>query len=488
MMPEFEGTLFPDDSRTIRVLSIEVPRGTKQIVLDLTYEPRTVEDRDASLKVVQQVVSDYRLPVGPEALLQRFWPLRNLLNIGVFDSGGRFRGRWDRNRPEQHSTAVLSERGSDAGMLDGAIVPGIWKLCLEVHQILTPVRYALTVDTRDTPKKEYSASGIGRRSVEGTKPQALSPMPLWLKGDLHVHSEHSDGRQPVAEVYGALQDEGLDFFALTDHNTTSGLRDLPSRGVVTLPGLELTTFRGHATCLGISGFVPWYEGARVRPFAVMAAEVHAQGGLVCAAHPFAPPNPMCAGCRWEFTDVRWEDVDLLEIWNGDRDDHAPINIAALDLWNRLLNAGRRIPAVAGSDMHDVAHLKTRTYARTFVRAGERSAAGILDALRRGCAVVSCGPRIDLAVESGGRRISMGDTATVLPGAALTVSGAVEDAPAGAHAVLVANGSRIDQNVRWTHDLRAEHSGWLRAEVVKDGVLWAVTNPIYVDVIRDSKLP
>lgn len=479
---KFHDRLSPADAQTVRVLPVEVPEGARQIRLDLTYDPRTVEDRGVALDLVRQVLARLSTQASAEDVLARFWPLRNLLNIAVFDPRGRFRGRWDRNRPEQRSTALLGEEGSDAGMVDGAMVSGTWRLCLEVHQILTPVEYALSVEFRDEISPAGAEGGPSTRapwSKTMSEPTAGGRVE-WLVGELHVHSEHSDGKQPVREIAQALLETGLDFFALTDHNTTSGLRDLPA-GAPALPGLELTTFYGHATCLGLTEFVPWYAGSRVRPFAEIAAEVRARGALVSVAHPFSPPNPLCAGCRWEFPGFSWDDADLLEIWNGDRDEHALINDRALALWDDLLTAGRRIVAVAGSDLHDLEHLKTKRYARTLVQADGRSPERILEGLRAGLAVVTLGPRVRLEAIAGKGPRGIGETAVVRRGERVTVRGAVTGAPRAAETALVIAGRPVPQRHEIEHALEIDAPTWIRAQVRVDGKLAAVTNPIFIDV-------
>ncbi|GAJ18037.1 unnamed protein product, partial [marine sediment metagenome] len=55
---------------------------------------------------------------------------------------------------------------------------------------------------------------ISRSSYRGDK--------AWYKGELHVHSYHSDGKNSVEEIVEAAKEEKLDFIALTDHNTISG--------------------------------------------------------------------------------------------------------------------------------------------------------------------------------------------------------------------------------------------------------------------------
>jgi len=66
--------------------------------------------------------------------------------------------------------------------------------------------------------------------------------------DLHLHSVHSDGTQPPAEVMAAAHRHGLRTVALTDHDTTSGWAEAAeaavSLGMTLLPGMELSARDG----------------------------------------------------------------------------------------------------------------------------------------------------------------------------------------------------------------------------------------------------
>ena len=68
----------------------------------------------------------------------------------------------------------------------------------------------------------------------------------------------------MAELVEAARAAGLDFIFLTDHNTTSGLPEMDASTTPELlaaGGVELTTFWGHALCLGAREWVDW----RIRP-------------------------------------------------------------------------------------------------------------------------------------------------------------------------------------------------------------------------------
>src|SRR5690606_12073212 len=108
--------------------------------------------------------------------------------------------------------------------------------------------------------------------LEGAEAQVLpSPTegrgPGWYRGDLHLHSAHSDGSCdsiagrrvpcPLYRTLEAARQRGLDFVAVTEHNTTShaaALRELAPYfdRMLLIPGREVTTFHGHFNVFGIT--------------------------------------------------------------------------------------------------------------------------------------------------------------------------------------------------------------------------------------------
>ena len=45
-----------------------------------------------------------------------------------------------------------------------------------------------------------------------------------LRGDLHLHSDWSDGRAPLEDMVEAARALGYDYLAITDHSAASGWR------------------------------------------------------------------------------------------------------------------------------------------------------------------------------------------------------------------------------------------------------------------------
>lgn len=78
-------------------------------------------------------------------------------------------------------------------------------------------------------------------------------------GDLHLHSDRSDGTEPPAAVMAAAHRYGLKTVALTDHDTTTGWADAAeaaaSLGMTFLPGIELSA-RHEWRSVHVLGYLP----------------------------------------------------------------------------------------------------------------------------------------------------------------------------------------------------------------------------------------
>jgi len=196
----------------------------------------------------------------------------------------------------------------------------------------------------------------------------------WLRGDCHVHSARSNGGELTPEqVVAEARAAGLDFIAVTEHNTDDTFeRFVAVAGdLLVLRGVEHTTPDGH-----------WLE---------------IEGGLRIAAHPFAPYPT--GTLRHD-----WDDFDLIEVWNGQWASDLPWNAdneAALAEWRRRLAAGHRQPAIGGSDAHLAGQLGTP---HTVVRAEARTAEAIVAGLRAGHSWIAGSP--GMLLEPGETRIEV----------------------------------------------------------------------------------
>lgn len=93
---------------------------------------------------------------------------------------------------------------------------------------------------------ESASSKPREKRLQSREPPAATSLSGWVRGDFHVHSVHSDGDSTPEEIAKAAAEEGLDFVAVTDHNTVSHVPECGvRRGVLLLPGEGVTTYYGH---------------------------------------------------------------------------------------------------------------------------------------------------------------------------------------------------------------------------------------------------
>ncbi|MEF2244673.1 CehA/McbA family metallohydrolase [Paenibacillus sp. IITD108] len=203
----------------------------------------------------------------------------------------------------------------------------------------------------------------------------------WLKGDLHSHTQHSDGTYTLQEAGEIMEQLGCDFIATTDHNTVSQNFAHPKESsLVFIPGIELTTNRGHINFLGVADPV---KDFRVRQSEDMAEHIQAakeQEAKVVLNHPH------CEYCPWEWGFEH--DYDWVEVWNGPWTER---NQRALDWWQEQLASGRRLVAVGGSDVHRPHIYMKHAMPTTWVYSESRTIHGILQGIGQGHVFLSYSP-------------------------------------------------------------------------------------------------
>ena len=342
-------------------------------------------------------------------------------------------------------------------------------------------------ETRAGGLGEKGAGGLGetRAGGLGERKAAASRGAGWYRGDLHTHTVHSDAEGlSVADLLAMARRVGLDFVFLTDHNTTAGHAEMDTAaGSDLLPaaGLELTTFWGHAVCLGTRHWVDWRIHPGTGEMARIAQEIYAEGQVFIIAHPQSPGDPCCTGCAWRFGDMMPGHARLVEIWNGPWAGDSG-NEAALALWYDWLNQGYRLVATAGSDTHAATDYDRRP-GFNVVYAGALDEAALLKALLAGHLYLSVGPRVNLeARDAGGEARMMGDT--VAGPAEFTLTWA--DCPTDARIRVIANGmlmaglSAAPGAGAYTWRMTPDDADWVLVEIRNpDGQMLAITNPIFI---------
>ena len=192
---------------------------------------------------------------------------------------------------------------------------------------------------------------------------------MFKRYELHNHTTESDALISCEELLGRMVEEGVDCFAITDHNTISGqfiIRGLLQETELPIQcayGMEYTTYFGHVVCPVLETYVPWDSINRHKPELLFEA-CKRVGGITGIAHPFSYGEPFAQGCRFEMDIRDFSSVDYVEIMNAP-EPLLTVNVPALLWWEELVLSGVRLSACAGMDMHrrtDVFAMKFATYA------------------------------------------------------------------------------------------------------------------------------
>ena len=392
----------------------------------------------------------FSVPEGVRSLTVRYsYPKQgNVIDLGLEDGKGQFLG-WSGSSRE---AVTVGEFDATPGYLMEPIASGTWYILIGAYHVEAggvPVHYEITFEP------------------EG---------PVWLFGDLHVHSDASDGQHDIPTLATMAKKKGLDFLAVTNHNNYSENFSLPRvPGLTLIPGTEWTHYRGHMNFLGIAKPFPGsFVANDLSGMREITRQARERGALICANHP------KCNMCPY-----LWEDQEsfrLVEIWNGPM---RKVNRDGIAWWTELLRKGKKITPVGGSDFH-----RDRSPVRlgnpvTAVYADSPGVGDILSALARGrCYVTGSvrGVRLGMtcAEETFGAVISDGKKTHLL-------SVSAQRMPRGAVLQVVGNSGELARfkarggSVRENLEISGTGFAYLLAGIpLPGGDIWplAVSGPIY----------
>lgn len=321
----------------------------------------------------------FELPAGTGAFTVSLTVSRDdaVIDLGCQGPQG-FRG-WSGGA---RRTFCITDDAATPGYLPG-VSDGTWEVVLGLHRVPAP---GVEVSV------EVTLDGVPEPAVGPPVPTPERPprpdLPevdgmRWWAGDLHCHTVHSDGADSLDEVAALAIAGGLDFLAVTDHNTVSHHPHLPAvsarTGVHLIPGQEVTTWRGHANAFGDIGWIDFRADADR-----WMAETADRGGLISVNHPLGDD------CAWRYTGSGRP--DLLETWHSgwfDRTWGAPLAY-------QLAFAPTAVP-VGGSDYHRAGSDAPPGSPTTWVLT---EGDDVLGGLRAGRTAITAGPGAPILVRNG----------------------------------------------------------------------------------------
>ncbi len=171
------------------------------------------------------------------------------LDLGCLGPAG-FRGWSGGARAE----FVITPGAATPGYLPGELEPGRWQVILGLYRLAAGgAAYAVTAEVTSVPGRLAPPPGPAAPPPLGQP--AAAPRPArparagagW-PGTCTRHTVHSDGELTVPELARFAAEQGLDFLAITDHNTVSHHAELGCAarryGITLIPGQEVTTEAG----------------------------------------------------------------------------------------------------------------------------------------------------------------------------------------------------------------------------------------------------
>jgi hypothetical protein len=401
------------------------------------------------------------------------------------------------------STLTISISDATPSCLPGPLPAGTWNILIGVPNIRAGVTSHYTAEVY------FTRSGLVSEEPEILR-APLRRGPAWYRGDLHMHTAHSDGQCasqsgekvpcPVFLTVEAAAHRGLDFIAISDHNATSqydAMRELQPYfdKVLLMPAREITTFYGHMNLLGTTSYLDFRVGTQSVPDTnTLLRSAQRLGALVSINHPDAPTGELCMGCGWTpKATVDMELVAAVEVVNGGSELNGIYDVS---FWDKQLNEGYRLTGIGGSDNHNALSDPTRPSAvgnpTTVIYATELSTPAILEGIRAGHVFVDATASRDRVLTMTGQTANataqMGDSLEAAQqtsvdfevhetGANNGKISVVEDG----HVLAIPTASNEGTgtlHTRWMSDGRRH---WFRPQVSgPDGKLWMIGNPIYVN--------
>lgn len=312
----------------------------------------------------------------------------------------------------------------------------------------------------------------------------------WYSADIHQHSDIGDGSSPIGELYKAQLAAGLNYHAVSDHdsvaNNASLKRLAQQTGHPFLSSLEVSPGWGHWGILGVD-FSKQPISPNLTPAEIIKA-AHDQGALVVVNHPYTDYGFFNNrdGVRGGH-DAGSEDFDFLEIQSTiDLTDAKNIDKRALDLAMSYWNKGSKKYLSSGSDQHDVTSGLYPGIIRMYVHIeGEISVDEYLRSIKAGNSYLTMGPILTPAADS-----MFGSTKIVAPGKSLSLRTELQ-AMHGLRSIEVVSEGKVVAHkefgntkdaVDFKIELRPGKNTWYNFVVLDGKGRYAVTNPIWVNVV------
>ena len=210
----------------------------------------------------------------------------------------------------------------------------------------------------------------------------------WFKGNLHTHTNKSDGDSSPETVVEWYSNNKYDFLVLSDHNHLTIL-DSNQTKLLLIPGEEITLnlpYTIHINAIGIKKVIePTLRSTKVKTLQANIDNIINSGGLAEINHP---------NFRWALNEkdlVQVRGAHFIEVFNGNYNTHnygGGGKKSVEEMWDEMLSKKIKIWGVAVDDSHHFKeefaphrHNPGRGWVEVFAK--NLSEKNILDSMRNG---------------------------------------------------------------------------------------------------------
>lgn len=490
-----------DKSLQLEPLEFDMPEGVEYLQIFYDYNPKGSKDKEKNFGAVNRAVENYVKGSRFEGAnwVEKVWEvqglskmkewIRNQLNLIIYDSKGEVVGRFDLANYKEPPPVLIGKMTASPGFRPNKMDPGVWTAVIEVWEVFSDeVDVRLDILPITEPSLDIDTVPMVRPPTGKSTTVDRPRVPNIMYGEMHTHSIHSDGKYPIFMIAERAERLGLDFVALTDHNTISGLSEIMDFPVLLIRGMEITTYFGHFNVYGTNKCYQWHEKGKRFRIQECLEDARRDGCLLSLNHPTAIGPPVCIGCSFRDDMVSYGSFDCMEVWCGAWKRRFPETDRNIRLWDRLLSEGYRITGISGRDWHNIAQEDTKdiSFPVTGVLCKDRREESILDAIRMGRAFMTSGPAIEWRVSDGEKEFNIGDSLIIEDGRRVFSEAKFYFVnPTKATARLVYDGKVIQtidvsDRLECAYETEVTKPGRYRIEIWgDDGELLLLTNHIWI---------
>ncbi|CAM3599090.1 CehA/McbA family metallohydrolase [Erysipelothrix urinaevulpis] len=360
-------------------------------------------------------------------------------------------------------TAMLSN-----GATRTEIVEGAWVL-----EIIKPYqvggRFEINIEEANTAPSHANTS-IYTQDFS----KVWNTLSRYYQGDIHLHSDSSDGRITYEKIAKEFERSGLDYLSHTEHSIAT--THYPNIQAPIIPGVEITFDNfGHYNVYGYNGIIdyqPYFIKNDTKSDVLndLFKHLSKEGHPISINHPFAKGIDLQHHIDMQYI-THLEVINSPHLWEVETDNHKALLFFDF-LWkNRICLIG-----VGGSDAHKENYYNKYPigYPTTSIHCDGLSVNNLYDGLKQGKIIVTCYDDVEFEYKSSSGKIV--HPLTRVDEGLYTMMGRSKT-PIQWKVIVDGKIVHTHESCSLTHDIDLKSNSYVRVEGHRESDIILFTNPI-----------